>query len=126
MPPEPGRPAEWLEFAEGDLILAKSAAIQGVPLELLCSHAQQAAEKAIKGVLSHEGVDFPRTHAIELLVGRLPPGLRRACELRDAHELTPYAGVARYPAASGRVSQQDYLRAVSLAEGVVAWARQHI
>jgi hypothetical protein len=34
----------------------------GVLYELLCIHAQQAAEKSLKAVLIHHGIAPPRTH----------------------------------------------------------------
>ena len=37
-------------------------------LEDLCFDAQQAAEKAIKAVLVHRGIRFPKTHAIAELL----------------------------------------------------------
>lgn len=39
----------WIAHARGDL--AEAPPPFGVPLELLCFHAQQAAEKALKAVL---------------------------------------------------------------------------
>jgi len=54
-------PAEWLRRARSNLNLA---AVQGpgICLEDLCFEAQQAAEKAIKGVLVARGVQFPYIH----------------------------------------------------------------
>ena len=52
-------PAKWIEHAKADLALASISLPPGVLYELLCFHAQQAAEKAIKAVLIHQGVDFP-------------------------------------------------------------------
>jgi hypothetical protein len=65
----PGSPADWLRFAEADLRLA-AADIPDVMLSLFCFHAQQAAEKAIKAVLTHAGIDVQRTHDIRNLLDR--------------------------------------------------------
>jgi len=51
--PEPGSPADWLRYAHSDLVLAETPPPTGVLLELLCYHAQQAAEKALKAALLH-------------------------------------------------------------------------
>jgi hypothetical protein len=58
LPPEP---RQWPRFAVSDLLLAQSRP-EGVLLEQLCFHAQQAAEKAIKAVLIQQAIGFPRTH----------------------------------------------------------------
>ncbi|MEJ5376514.1 MAG: HEPN domain-containing protein [bacterium] len=46
----PGSPAEWLMLARADLALAKAPLPPGAVYEDLCFHAQQAAEKALKGM----------------------------------------------------------------------------
>lgn len=66
---EPGTPAQWLRYANADLVLARIALPEGATYAQLCCHAQQAAEKAIKAVLVHRLVPFPRTHSIERLLG---------------------------------------------------------
>ena len=42
----------WLDFAENDLAVAKHLleTFHPKPLEIICYHCQQAAEKAIKAV----------------------------------------------------------------------------
>lgn len=61
--PEPTRyppndPREWLTRARSDLALAR-AHPEGVLLEDLCFHAQQAAEKTIKAALVQHEIEFP-------------------------------------------------------------------
>ena len=60
MPPETDA-ERWLRFAREDLDPARSFAERedSVP-RIVCFNAQQASEKAIKSVLVHKGVDFPR------------------------------------------------------------------
>jgi len=57
-------------------------------LELLCFHAQQAAEKSIKAVLLHEETSAPHIHSIERLVDLLPSGVQRPGVLFEAARLT--------------------------------------
>lgn len=45
-----GSPDDWLRHAYSDLELARVALPAKVLLELLCFHAQQAAEKSLKAV----------------------------------------------------------------------------
>lgn len=88
-------------------------------------HAQQGVEKSIKAVLAIQGVDFPFTHDI----GRLAALARRAGQplpddLRDADELTVYAGALRYDAEDPKsVDRETALRWVTAA---VRWARAHV
>jgi HEPN domain-containing protein len=93
----PGDPREWLRLARGDAAIAH-AEIRDAPLELLCFHAQQAAEKAIKAVLLAERVDLPRTHNLQLLIDLLDEqAFRVSGAVREAAPLTLYAVLTRYP-----------------------------
>ena len=48
----------WLDFAENDLAVAKHLleTFHPKPLEIICYHCQQAAEKAIKAVYITLGI----------------------------------------------------------------------
>jgi len=65
----PDDPREWLNRARSNLAQAQ-ARIKGVYLEDLCFNAQQAAEKAIKGVLILNQVEFPRCRRGGRALGR--------------------------------------------------------
>ena len=123
MPPErlpPDDPREWLRLARGDLVIA-SANLPDAPPELLCFHAQQAAEKAIKAVLIEMRVAFPFTHdlgrLLELVQSDAPADLADA-----ALELTDYASRTRYPFVGEPVTEVDRQAAARAAASVVAWA----
>ncbi|MGH7573958.1 MAG: HEPN domain-containing protein [Longimicrobiales bacterium] len=125
MPPErydADDPREWIRLARGDLALAE-ANVPGAPPELLCFHAQQAAEKAIKAVLIHARVAFPHTHDLDRLLDILEendtaiPG-----RVRDATALTDYAVRTRYPFLGEPVTAGDLQAAVDIATSIVAWA----
>jgi len=58
MPPENNR---WFEFAEEDLQMAELA-LQNSLYNQVCFHAQQAAEKLLKSVISDKGQLIPKTH----------------------------------------------------------------
>ena len=112
----------WIAHARGDLALAEAPPPPGVPLELLCFHAQQAAEKALKAVLLSLDVVPPRTHDIgallELVEARLlvPPALRAAAALSD------YAVVMRYPGEHEPVVRADLHEALQQSRSVVEMA----
>ena len=59
---------EWLEFANKDISSAKYLLnMRPVPLEIICYHCEQAAEKALKGYLIKHDIEPPRTHDLRLL-----------------------------------------------------------
>jgi HEPN domain-containing protein len=122
MPPEPGSPADWLRFARSDLAVAQGPVKQGVLLETLCFHAQQAAEKSLKAILLSQGISFPLTHNLKVLLGLLPATLVPPLDADVLARLTEYAASARYPGEYEEVTQDEYREAIRLAEAVVTWA----
>lgn len=129
MPPDagnPGDPHEWLRHARSDLALAQVDRPEGVLLEGLCYHAQQAAEKALKAVLILNGIPSPYTHSIRALLDSLPPGMVVPGEVEDAAILTTYAISTRYPGDLEPVEKQEHQKAIRLATAVVSWASSTI
>jgi HEPN domain-containing protein len=125
MPSDPirsGSPADWLRYAKADLALARVPLPVGGLYELLCFHAQQAAEKSLKAVLIHHGIVPPRTHNLEHLIDLLPPTVARTPVLTQGVRLTIFATSARYPGNEERVNNEEYTQAVRLAQDVVHWA----
>jgi HEPN domain-containing protein len=119
----PGTPAEWLERAKADLALARIRLPPGGRYEDLCFHAQQAAEKAIKGVFQAHGSRFTYTHNIGLLLRELKrAGLSVPKDVEQTKPLTDYAHQTRYPGSIERVTEKERDLAVQAAEAVVAWA----
>lgn len=52
---------EWLDFAEMDYRSARFLMqMRPVPLEIICYHCEQAAEKMLKGFLVYHDVDVPK------------------------------------------------------------------
>jgi HEPN domain-containing protein len=125
MPPPPKDPTDpraWLRRARSNLAQARGAGLPDVLFEDLCFDAQQAAEKAIKAVLVHIGAEFPKTHDINrLLTIGAASGLAIPDEIREADRLTRHAVQSRYPG-PWEVSEDDYRRAVAMAEHVLSWA----
>ena len=90
---------EWLLLAARDLRMADLALGDAAPLigEALY-HAQQAAEKSLKGFLVWHGIKYPLTHDIRQLLdlsAPLDPALDAA--LSAAVDLTQFAVRFRYP-----------------------------
>ena len=97
--PPPGSPEDWLAHAKSDLNLARLGKDrQEILPEQVCFHAQQAAEKALKGVLLSRRIEFPLIHDIEELLELAEQGgLHVPPDVADAGSLTPHAVVSRYP-----------------------------
>lgn len=90
---------EWVEYAEEDLILAKSALRRTKPLTTgSCFHSQQCAEKYFKAILVAQDVEFPKTHDL-LILNTLctDAGIITGFAIEDLGRLSGYAVRTRYP-----------------------------
>lgn len=121
-------PRQWLSRARSNLSQAKGGIqLSGVYLEDLCLQAQQAAEKAMKGLLIALRVRFPYTHDLaELLSLIAQAGQTIPEEIREAAKLSDYAVEARYPGLAEPVTHEEYLEAISIAEAVINWIERII
>lgn len=89
----------WLAKAETDLRAARHILnLEQDDYFAVAFHAQQAAEKLLKGFLVYHQVTFRKTHDIEQLVQLATPNdATLATELASAGMLTPYGVEFRYP-----------------------------
>ena len=129
MPREAGRagsPREWIRYAEADLDLARMPLSRRGLYEHLCFHAQQAAEKSLKAVLVHLGIDFPATHNLQRLIDLLPEEVARTAPLLAAARLTAYAVSSRYPSEEEAVQEEEYHDSLHVAETVLEWAVDYL
>jgi HEPN domain-containing protein len=111
----------WFGKAQRDLRAARVDLDADPPLlEDAAFHCQQAAEKAIKGLLVRRDIPFDKTHDIKELATLMPP---RDADLqglaRRASRLTAYAWKYRYPGDEPEPSVHEIDEAVALAEEVV-------
>lgn len=112
---------QWLQRAKGNLARTKQPKPAEAFWEDYCFDAQQAAEKAIKAVLTLRGIDFPKSHGIAELLALLSSA-DVPDDLWSADNLTDYAIVTRYPGRRPAVSEEECRQAITLAEQVVRWA----
>jgi HEPN domain-containing protein len=90
---------EWFEIAKLDFESAKYLqSMQPVPLEIICYHCQQTAEKYLKGFLAYYGKEVTKTHDLVLL-NKLCQDIDAEFEkiAEDALLLTDYGVNIRYP-----------------------------
>ncbi|NLW75508.1 MAG: HEPN domain-containing protein [Methanomicrobiales archaeon] len=115
----------WIKRAISSLAHAKGIDSDDlVYYEDLCFDCQQAAEKAIKGVMILKRISPPRSHNIGyLLDGLVSSGVDVPDELFVSARLTDYAVTTRYPGTYEPVNREEYLEAYHLADSVVNWAK---
>jgi HEPN domain-containing protein len=92
-------PLDWVEYAEEDLVMAKSALKRSKPLtSSSCFHSQQCAEKYFKAMLISKNVEFPKTHDL-LILNTLcvQAGIFTGFTKDDLGRLSGYAVHTRYP-----------------------------
>jgi HEPN domain-containing protein len=84
-------------------------------------HAQQAAEKALKALLTRHQIEFARTHSIGELLQLAEPAAPRISTRRldAARDLTRHAVVDRYPGEETPVSQASARRHVDVTRTVL-------
>ena len=90
---------EWVNYAEEDLIIAKSALKRRKPLTTAsCFHSQQCAEKYLKAILVAKDVEFPKTHDL-LILNTLcsTAGIITGFTKEALGRLSGYAVHTRYP-----------------------------
>ena len=96
---ETNNPQAWVEKAEEDFALTRSALQRKKPLVTgACFHAQQCAEKYMKALLVFKSTDFPKTHDL-LMLNNLcsQAGIFLEIDLKLLNTLTDYAVRTRYP-----------------------------
>ena len=91
---------EWFRFADTDLNVANHMlSMHPQPLEAICYHCQQSAEKYLKGYLIFRGIlNPPKIHNLDTLCDMCEPYDTRFEELQKFCEtLTIYGVQPRYP-----------------------------
>jgi HEPN domain-containing protein len=111
----------WFKKAENDLINAENTIkMENPPCDTICFHAQQCAEKYIKGFLTFNEIYFPKIHSIEDLVElckQIVPEVES--ELDNVEILSSYGVEVRYPdEIYYDIPKEDAQEAIDLAKKV--------
>jgi len=123
MPHDPERVAEvrsWFSRAESDLRAAEVSRSAEPPLlDVVVFHAQQAAEKSMKGFLCWHDRPFRKTHNL-IEIGEACAAILSALEplLRRAAHLSEYAWRYRYPGEPEEPTSAEADEALTLAHEV--------
>ena len=111
---------QWIMRADDDLRLAELIQKDNDPIYwAIAFHAQQCAEKALKGLLTFHDIRAGKTHNIENLIRLSAPvvdGLEKLTQ--QAKTLSTYAVDSRYPIPHGDVSKEEATKAVETARGI--------
>lgn len=121
---------EWLDFAEADLGSAQYLFdnYYRKPYHIICYHAQQAAEKALKAVIVANGSagGVPKMHDLEFLLNQMKNYANIRDEFYDyADVLTPYGISVRYPG-EVVITEAKARIALKYADEIVGWAKEEV
>ena len=119
-------PRAWVEKAEEDFTLARSALQRKKPLITgACFHAQQCAEKYMKALLVSRKAGFPMTHDLLVLNDLCSDaGIFLEIEPKLLNTLTDYAVRTRYPGEGPTLS--DAKEAMEIAKSIRSFARSFL
>lgn len=111
----------WFKKAENDLKSAEYLmTMDAPPFDMICFHAQQCAEKYLKGFLAFYETYFPKTHSIEDLVSlckEVAPSIET--DLMGVEALSNYGVEIRYPDdIYYEIPKDDAVEAIELANKV--------
>ena len=118
---------EWFSFADNDLNSAKFLRqMRPAPLEIICYHCQQSAEKYLKGYIAFNGGNVIKTHDLTIL--------NKLCMDYDKNfgyidddciELVDYGVQVRYPF-NIELEEQDMKKAIESAEKIEEFIKSKI
>jgi HEPN domain-containing protein len=115
----------WIQKADNDISAARHLAenMYPAPVEIICFHCQQAAEKYLKAFLVYNDQEPPKTHDLVELAkfcNNYNPDfllLIPKCEF-----LTPFSSRTRYPGASDP-EETDMKRALVYAQDIIEFVK---
>lgn len=124
--PETNWPS-WVAKADSDrLCIRNNLASDEIPWDVVCYHAQQAAEKMLKALLVSRGVQPRKTHDLVGLLQETLPFDETLAELADDCDLlNAYATDVRYPDLF-EPTRQEGEEAVAATQRVGAAIRQRL
>lgn len=117
---------EWVEYAEEDFTMAKSALRRRKPLLISsCFHSQQCAEKYFKAMLAAKEAEFPKTHDL-IILDRLcnESGILTGFTKEQLGRLSGYAVHTRYPGA--QPSPDDAAESLEISGMIRRFARSFL
>jgi len=115
----------WLDRAKSSLAMSKNKFDKRIFYEDLCFQAQQAVEKALKGLLIFHNIEPEKTHNLVSLIKELSKHITVPKEISETVILNDYAVQTRYPGNYTSVEEEEYNQAVKVAEECINWIDEH-
>lgn len=128
-PDRAGETRRWVEKAEHDLIAAEhdmKIIEEHAITDVVCFHCQQCAEKYLKALLIYEGIYFPKTHDLRLLMDLIPKHIALNLSPKDVVPLNRYSIEGRYPGEWDPVTIEEARFAIGMARKAREAARAHL
>ncbi|MDR1315739.1 MAG: HEPN domain-containing protein [Spirochaetales bacterium] len=116
----------WIERAKSNLEISNIAVNINVYYEDLCYLAQQAVEKALKGLLIYYGVEPEFTHNIGILLNGIEKFTDIPENIKKATKLTKYAVITRYPGEYDEITKENYEEGIKIAKDCLEWIENKI
>jgi HEPN domain-containing protein len=117
---------EWIDRAKGSLEIAQINIVRHIHYEDLCFQIQQAAEKALKGLLIYYGVEPEFTHNIAKLIKEIKDFTDIPENIYKTASLTVYAFQTRYPGEYEEITKEEYEKALKIAIDCLDWVESKI
>jgi len=121
--------AKWVRYAEMDYKAAADMSIlhHPVPLEIICYHCQQSAEKILKAYVLAQSEPLTKTHDLETI-------LEQCVKYDDRFNafglicpiLTGYAVFSRYPVSEDAINEYDMKTALKNAFEILEFTKARI
>ncbi len=106
----------WVQKAEHDFLAAKNT----LPLtqkglaDIVCYHSQQCVEKYIKALLIVQGVVFPKTHDLRILLELTQKHTQLSADIRQVLLLNRYVIESRYPGNWDEITEKEAAEALNI------------
>lgn len=119
--------AEWIRFSKSDLDSAQYLrAMHPLPVEIICCHCQQSAEKALKAFLLSGKQEIKKTHDLRFLLGECLTLDADFQHIADAcSRVTVHGAQSRYPF-SVEINEDDMALALSDAEKIFRFVSEKL
>ena len=119
---------EWLRFAEMDFVTANhlDKTLYPKPMEIICYHCQQCAEKYLKALIEYLGKEIEKTHDLGNLANiieeriEVPHNVLVSCA-----KLTQYGVKIRYPQ-EFELTETHVKSAICDMENIKTWCKEQI
>jgi HEPN domain-containing protein len=116
----------WLDRAKSSFELSKTTINDLIYYEDLCFQAQQAAEKALKGLLIYFGDEPDFTHNLGILLEALTKYTEIPEKIKETIKLNNFAVQTRYPGEYEAITKDEYEECIRIAGDCLNWVEDII